>query len=200
MKKSTRILSLLLALVMLFTVPTPTYAMSAKNAKAHRTFAAQLKKDKKRYCNNFQPKLKYTFADIDGDHVDELITYPGYGYLSQVIYDYQNGKIKKVAIVSQGTFTRFYRKNKIITVKNSGHMGVLYDYYMKYSSSSHKYKIVAYAQKDYGNRDYDEKPISTTYYVNNKQTSKSKYQAYIKKLSNKKDTGIKFSSLKWKRY
>ena len=42
--------------------------------------------------------------------------------------------------------------------------------------------------------------ISTTYYVNNKQTSKSKYQAYIKKLSTKKETGIKFSSLKWKRY
>ena len=59
-----------------------------------------------------------------------------------------NQNSKTVAVVGQGTFTRFYRKNKIITIKNSGHMGVLYDYYMKYSSSSHKYKIVAYAQKD----------------------------------------------------
>ena len=198
MKKSTRILSLLLALVMLFTVPTPAYAMSARNKKAHKALTTQLKKDKRKYCS--YGKLKYVYADIDGDHVDELITVPGYGYLTQAIYDYQNGKVKTVAVVGQGTFTRFYRKNKIITIKNSGHMGVLYDYYMKYSSSSHKYKIVAYAQKDYGNRSYDEKPISTTYHVNNKQTSKSKYQAYIKKLSAKKETGIRFSSLKWKRY
>lgn len=141
MKKSTRILSLLLALVMLFTVPTPAYAMSARNKKAHKALTTQLKKDKRRYCS--YGKLKYVYADIDGDHVDELITVPGYGYLTQAIYDYQNGKVKTVAVVGQGTFTRFYRKNKIITIKNSGHMGVLYDYYMKYSSSSHKYKTVA---------------------------------------------------------
>lgn len=170
MKKNTRILSLLLALVMLFTVPTPAYAMSARNKKAHKALTTQLKKDKRKYCS--YGKLKYVYADIDGDYVDELITVPGYGYLTQAIYDYQNGRVKNVAVVGQGTFTRFYRKNKIITIKNSGHMGVLYDYYMKYSSSSHKYKIVAYAQKDYGSRSYDEKPISTTYYVNNKQTSK----------------------------
>lgn len=200
MKKSTRILSLLLALVMLFTVPTPAYAMSARNKKAHKALTTQLKKDKRRYCNNYQPKLKYTFADVDGDHVDELITYPGYGVITQIVYDYKNGHITKAATTSQGGFTRFYRKSQIITIKNSGHMGTLFDSYLKFNKKSNKYKTVAYAEKYYGNRDYSEKPISTTYYVNNKQTSKSKYQAYIKKLSAKKETGIKFSSLKWKRY
>ena len=51
MKKSTRILSLLLALVMLFTVPTPAYAMSARNKKAHKALTTQLKKDKRKYCS-----------------------------------------------------------------------------------------------------------------------------------------------------
>lgn len=192
-------MSLLLALVMLFSVPTPAYAMTAKNARAHKALTTQLKKDKKRFCP-YGGKLKYAYADVDGDHVDELITVPGYGYLTQAIYDYQNGRVRNVANVSQGYFTRFYRKGKTITIKNSGHMGVLCDYYLKYSKTSNKYKIVAYAQKDYGNRDYSSTPVSTTYYVNNKQTSKSKYQSYVKKLAVSGDKGIKFSSLKWKRY
>ena len=180
---------------MLFTVPTPAYAMSARNKKAHKALTTQLKKDKRKYCS--YGKLKYVYADIDGDHVDELITVPGYGYLTQAIYDYQNGNVRRVAAVGQGNFTKYYPKHKVIYIKNSGHMGVLCDYYYKYVKGT--YKMAARAQKDYGNRSYDEKPVKITYTVNDKKVTKAEYSAYVKKLI-KGEKGKSFSKLKWKRY
>ena len=139
----------------------------------------------------------YVYADIDGDHVAELITESAYGYLTQAIYDYQNGNVRRVATVGQGNYTKYYPKHKVIYIKNSGHMGVLCDYYYKYVKGT--YKMAARAQKDYGNRSYDEKPVKITYTVNDKKVTKAEYSAYVKKLI-KGEKGKSFSKLKWKRY
>lgn len=197
MKKSKRILSLFLALIMLCCTPMSVNAMSAKNIEAHKALKKQVLADKEKYHPNtwYPDTMRYAFADIDGDHVDELITVPGYGYLSQIAYDYKNGKVRKVATVSQGSFTRYYPKRKVIFVKNSGHMGYLTDYYYKMKGNS--YKLVASEAKSYGNRSYDEKPEKVTYYVNGKQTTRKAYRAYVKTLT-QNTTVKKFSSLKWK--
>ena len=142
--------------------------------------------------------MRYVYVDINGDHIDELITEPGYGYLTQAIYSYENRTVKTVAAVGQGTFTKYYPKHKVIYIKNSGHMGYLCDYYYKQSKTG-VYKLVAQVGKDYGSRSYDSKPIKTTYYIGNKKTSKAKYSQYIKKML-KGEKGKNFSSLKWKRY
>ena len=111
MKKSIKVIAVLMAMVLLFISPSSAYAMSQQNTIAHQALKKQIIADKKKYCNWITPKIKYVYVDIDGDHVSELITEPGYGYLTQAIYDYQNGKVKNVATVSQGTFTKYYPKH-----------------------------------------------------------------------------------------
>ena len=197
MKKKTKILSLLIALVLICCSGVTVNAASTANAKAHAALKRQLKADKQRSLYS-DSKMRYAYADINGDHIDELITEPGYGYLTQAIYSYKNRTIKPVAAVGQGTFTKYYPKHKVIYIKNSGHMGYLCDYYYKQSKTG-VYKLVAQVGKDYGSRSYDSKPIKTTYYIGNKKTSKAKYSQYIKKML-KGEKGKNFSSLKWKRY
>lgn len=197
MKKKSRILLLLFTMILIFCVPVSANAMSSANKKAHKAFTSQLKRDKKRYCTSWNPKLKYVYADVDGDKVDELITVPGFGALYQTIYDYRNGKVTCVASVGQGSFTKYYPKHKVIYINKSGHMGVLCDYYLKFGSG--KYKIVAYAKYDYGRRSYTQKPERTTYYVNNKVVNKKRYTDYTKKLV-QSEKSKSFQSLKWKKY
>ena len=197
MKRKSRIVLLLFTMILICCIPVSANAMSAANKKAHKAFTSQLKKDKKRYCDSIRPKLKYAYADIDGDKVDELITVPGFGVVYQIIYYYKNGKIRNVASVGQGSFTKYYPKQKVIYVNKSGHMGSLCDYYLKYTNG--KYKVVARAGYYYGNRSYSEKPITTGYHVNNKAVSKKSYTAYIKKIT-KGEKGKTFKSLKWKKY
>ena len=197
MKKSSKIIASLLVIVLVLMSPMSVYAMSQQNIIAQQALKKQLIADKRQYCNWGRDKIKYAYADIDGDNVLELITEPGYGYLTQAIYDYQNGNVRRVATVGQGNFTKYYPKHKVIYIKNSGHMGVLCDYYYKYVKGT--YKMAARAQKDYGNRSYDEKPVKITYYVHDQKATKAKYSAYIKKLI-KNETGKSFSKLKWKRY
>ena len=199
MKKKARLMSLLFALVLICCCSVVTVnAKSAANTKAHKALNRQLKTDKRRYYSYRSSKMRYAYADINGDHIDELITEPGYGYLTQAIYAYKNNSVKKIASVGQGYFTKYYPKHKVIYIKNSGHMGYLSDYYYKQTSNG-TYKLVAQVGKYYGNRSYDSKPIRTTYYINDKKTTKAKYSKYVKKLV-KGEKGKSFSSLKWKRY
>mgnify|MGYP004560085197 CR=1 FL=1 len=198
MKKKSKILLLLITAMLVFCLPVSANAMSAANKKAHKAFGTQLKKDKKQFRNSFyNAKLKYAYADIDGDKVDELITEPGYGYCTQIIYDYQNGKVKQVAIASQGTFTTYYPKHKVIFIKKSGHMGYLADHYFKQSKKT--YNLVADVGYEYKTFDYSKKPSYTTYAVNNKVVSKKTYTSYTKSLV-KGEKGKSFKSLKWKKY
>ena len=194
-KKSIKVITVLLAMVMLFVSSSSVSAMSLQNTIAHRALKQQIIADKRQYCNFGMTTIKYVYADIDGDHVAELITEPGYGYLTQAIYDYQNGNVRRVATVGQGNFTKYYPKHKVIPNKD-----IKEDYnsnYYKYVKGT--YKMAARAQKDYGNRSYDEKPVKVTYTVNDKKVTKAEYSAYVKKLI-KGEKGKSFSKLKWKRY
>ena len=79
-------------MVMLFVSSSSVSAMSLQNTIAHRALKQQIIADKRQYCNFGMTTIKYVYADIDGDHVAELITEPGYGYLTQAIYDYRKCK------------------------------------------------------------------------------------------------------------
>lgn len=188
---------MLLAVLLCIQIPTiSAQAMSKANQKAHKAFAEQLKKDKKKFCS-FSMKLKYAYVDVDGDKVDELITYPGFGYCTQIIYDYRGGKVKDVCCVGQGTFTKYYKKNKVIFINDSGHMGCLGDYYYKWKNGT--YKLAAYKSSYYASGDYNAEPDEVHYYVNNSEVSSAEYKAYTKKLV-KGAKAYKFSKIKWKKY
>lgn len=197
-RKWSRALLVFLAAIILVNIPVlSAQAMSSANKKARKAFAKQLKKDKKEFCIG-SSKLDYAYVDVDGDKVDELIIYPGYGYCSQVIYDYRKGKVKEVCVASQGNFTKYYKKNKVIYVKNSGHQGVLSDYYYKWKGST--YKLVASKTSYYGMNDiYYSGTPEVFYSVNGKTVSAAKYRTYTKKLI-KGAKAYKFASIKWKKY
>lgn len=111
-KKSIKVITVLLAMVMLFVSSSSVSAMSLQNTIAHRALKQQIIADKRQYCNFGMTTIKYVYADIDGDHVAELITEPGYGYLTQAIYDYQNGNVRRVATVGQGILQSIIRNIK----------------------------------------------------------------------------------------
>ena len=73
-------------------------------------------------------------------------------------------------------------------------MGVLTDNYFKWNNGT--YKIVAYVVRTYSG-DYDKAPDTVEYFINNKKTTKKRYQSYTKNLI-KGDKGRTFSSIKWR--
>lgn len=177
-------------------VPIPVQAAGAKNKKAHKAYQKQLKKDKKKYCSG-KEKLKYAYKDLNGDGVDELITEPGFGYLSQIIYTYKSGKVKKVVEAGQGEFTKYYKKSKVL-LYYGGHGDYESDEYYKFNGN--KYKRVAYKEDIFSyDNETDEETHTISYYVNGRNVDKSVYVAYVKKLI-KGDNAKSFRKLKWKKY
>lgn len=193
-----RILCLLCCLFVLSTSIIPEANVSAatnRNQKAHRAFKKELQSLKVEY-GGLSGKLKYAYKDVDGDKIDELIIEPGYGYYFQGIYKYKNGRVKRVCAIGQGPFKKYYTGKKVIFSKKTGHMGVLVDNYFKWSKG--EYKVVAFAVRTYSG-DYNVAPDKVEYYINNRKTSKKRYQSYTKKLI-KGDKGKYFSKIKWKRF
>lgn len=171
---------------------TTVLAESNINKKAHAAFNRELQSLK----SGRLTLLPYAYKDVDGDNIDELITEPGFGAYYQVIYKYKNGKVKQVCAIGQGPFKKYYSKKKVIYSEKTGHMGGLYDTYFKWSNGT--YKVVAFVLRTYSG-DYNATPDTVEYYINNKKTSKEKYQSYTKKLI-KGDKGKSFSKIKWKKY
>lgn len=191
MKKKISVFLVLFIMAVLCCMPVSAKAMSSANKKAHKAFTTQLKKDKKQYRSFDRRKLEYAYADVDGDKVDELITSPGYGYCTQILYDYQNGKVRKMAVTSQGNFTAYYPKHKIILIENAGHMRYFGTYYLKYAKKG--YKTAAREMS------YTGEPESITYYVNEKEVTEERYNAVTNSLV-KGEKGKSFKRLKWRRY
>lgn len=186
-----------LVMVIITNFTVTSRAMTNKNKKAHTAYKEQLKKDRREFSNK---KLPYAYRDIDNDKVDELIVYAGYGYCTEIIYDYVDDKIKQVCVIGQGEFTSYYKNKKVIYCAGSGHMGEYYTTYYKYKNG--EYKAIAYVKtntEDYidGRTVFLDKPVNT-YYINDKKVSKSKYKKYTKKLI-KGDKEIEFSKIKWKK-
>ena len=113
----------------------------------------------------------------------------------EIIYTYTKGKVKKLVSVGQGEFEKYYLKNKIL-YSNWGHMDYFYTEYYKFQGS----KLVKKAyQKETISLKKGNPVVTHKYYVNGKRVSKSKYKAYVKKLT-KGDKAKSFSKLKWKNY
>lgn len=181
---------------MISTISIPVTNISAettKNKKAHKAFKQELPKLAKKYGGQLGG-IAYAYRDVDGDDIDELIIEPGYGYYFQGIYKYKNGRVKRVCAIGQGPFRRYYPKKKIIFSQKTGHMGILIDNYFKWNNGT--YKVVAYAVRTYSG-DYGKAPDTVEYFINNKKTTKKRYQSYTKKLI-KGDKGRTFSNIKWK--
>lgn len=180
----------------------PAQAMTKANKIAHRALFKQLMLSYASLDSFSQSEgLKYRYLDVDNDKTDELIIYPGFGFYSQGIYDYRKGETREVCVSSQGTFTRYNKKKRTITVLNSGHMGGLCDYYYKLQSG--KYRLMAWCSKDYngntpsGGIDYSLPPVKTTYYVNDRQTTKDAYKLFVRRMTRGKN--YRFPA-KWKTF
>ena len=124
-----------------------------------------------------------------------MITYPGFGYCMEILYTYTNGKVKKLKELGQGDFEKYYLKNKVLC-SMWGHGDNFYTEYYKFQGS----KLVRKAYQKETISIKKGKPVVThKYYINKKKVSKSKYKAYIKKLT-KGDKAKSFSKLNWKKY
>lgn len=174
-------------------------AMSKANKTAHKEYKKALADIKASfYSPEENETLPYAFIDVDGDKIDEMIIQPGFGFYTEGIYDYIGGKVVQTTSVGQGGFTKFYTTNKVIFIANSGHMGVLSDFYLKFNKKTKQYDYVAYVDKEYAQDDYDysKPPVKVTYYVKDKKVSKATYTKYVKKL--KKGSKVRgVSKLKW---
>ncbi|MCI8648352.1 MAG: hypothetical protein HFE76_16520 [Firmicutes bacterium] len=168
-------------------------AAATPNSKAHKAYVNQIKKDKKKYCSG--EKLQYAYKDLNGDGIDELITYPGFGYCMEILYTYTNGKVKKLKELGQREFEKYYLKNKVLR-SSGGHMD-------HYDTTYYKFQGSRLVKKAYQTETISIKkgnPVVThKYYINGKKVSKSKYKAYVKKLT-KGDKAKSFSKLNWKKY
>ncbi len=170
-------------------------AANSKNIDARNAYYKQIKKDKKEYKKDNE-KLSYVFKDLNGDGIDELITYPGYGFCTEIIYTYSRGKVKEIANIGQGDFSKFYKKDKVLYCER-GHMDVYNFEYYKFKGNKLIRKAYQLETVKWENG-YD--PVVTyEYFINDKRTSKDKYEKYTKKLI-KGDKAQFLSKINWKDY
>lgn len=196
MKKSKTIELLMFLIVICITATTvKSYAANSVNKEVRSAYLKQVKKDKKEYKSNNE-KISYAFKDLNGDGIDELITYPGYGFCTEIIYTYNKGKVKEIANVGQGDFSKFYKKNKVLYCER-GHMDVYNDEYYKFKGK----KLIRKAYRlEIVEWDNGANPVTTyEYYINDNNVSKDRYEKYVKKLT-KGDKAQSLSKIKWKTY
>lgn len=201
--------------------PVTVNAMTEKNIVARAALLKHLQgevRDEYFFYSGTYSQVPYAFIDFDNDKVDELIVNVGAGYCSQIIYDYHNGKVYEACGISQGDFTSYYKKAKVIYCDGSGHMGTYYRAYWKWKNGIYEKVAERCEQTETVNKKGEpvllKKPIYT-YYIKekgsseagvarwaarpDKKVSKKTYQKYVKKLK-KDDKPIKFSAIKWKYY
>lgn len=184
-------------LIIICITTTNVYAFEANSAKMkiRNAYIKQVKKDKKEYKNNNE-KISYAFKDLNGDGIDELITYPGYGFCTEKIYTYSKGKVKEIANVGQGDFSKFYKKNKVLYCER-GHMDIYNSQYYKFKEKKLIRKAYQLEIVEWGN---DTDPIIMyEYYINENNVSKDRYEKYVKKLI-KGEKAQSLSKMKWKSY
>ena len=185
---------IIILMICVTAISSPVQAANLNNKKAHRAYTKQLKKDKKELGLN---KLEYAYKDLDGDGIDELITYPGFDHYAECIYTYRNGKVKEVVATNMGDFEKYYSKNKILygSRVNIYNFDSTYYEYFKFKNG----KLVRKAYKVETMTYKNGKSLSKyKYYVNEKKVTKKKYDSYVKQLL-KKDKARYFKKLKWKK-
>ena len=183
-----------LALVVTFLLlcfPIPTQA-ARKNAIAREAYLKALTSGK--LVDDWNPwscTVQYAFYDIDGDGIDELIGYPGYGAWTYEIFTYLNGKIKPLVGEGQALETiEIFPATKVLAFVGFGHKGYTLDNY--YTVSGGKVALLASMVKNTGLLSGEKQE---DYYIKGKKTTKTEYNKYVNTL--KKGTRITHYDLKW---
>lgn len=193
-KHAMRLLIGIMALTLCVGMVTPVQAASSKNAKAHKAYEKQIRKDQRKYCPGDDAYLYYTHKDLNGDGVDELITQPGLGYCSELVYTYKKGKVKRIAAFGNYWGISKYYKKKGVLLCEGDYGGLSGQIYYKLKGT----KLVTKARRE-GTYDMETDKTAYAYYVNERKVSKQKYNSYVKQLTK----GAKAKSLiniKWKTY
>ena len=185
-----------LALVITFLllcIPIPTQAAS-KNAIAREAYLKALTSGK---CTE-GGGIPHAFFDINGDGIDELITYPGFGAVSYEIFTYLNGKIKRL-VGAGDSGIRIFPSTHVVAFTGAGRQGCYNDTYHKISGG----KVTEVAAMYWGfvdemmdeDFDFDTAETWEEYYVKGKETTKTDYNKYIKTLT--KGTSFGHNDLQW---
>ena len=167
------------------------------NEKAHKAFMKQVKSDKEKYGSISGEKLKYLFVDLNGDKIDELITYPGYG--TQIVYAYKGGKVNEIIGFDHSEINYYFKKTGVIYVTGAT-MRTIWGRYYNFDNGI--FECIA-DYKVYGDQNFFDESTSTyyyydTYYIKGKEVSYVKYQEYVKSLE--KGEKIDFSEVRWDEY
>jgi hypothetical protein len=144
------------------------YALTKKNAKAHKAYENAMIKGKVYGVDGVGSEGFYYYRDVNKDGYDELILW---GY----IWTYYKGKAKRVWSSNGDYF--IYPKTRVIHVAGMSGTGYGGERYLKLS----KGKIKTGAKNDSG-LDESTGGLNDTYYKNGKKISKAAYGKYAKSL------------------
>lgn len=166
------------------------------NQKVHKAYMKQVKADKKNYVYG-DGKLKYIFIDLDGDTIDELITYPECNMPDQIIYTYSKGTVRQIDMLNYCRIDVYYESTHITqSTYDNWNIGMKEVSYSRWKNGNNVCIASESCQYMYDYSFVDE-PIWHTF-INEKEVSKTKYLKYIETL--KKGKMIDFSKITWKKY
>lgn len=166
------------------------------NQKAHQAFLKQVKEDKKSYVYG-DGKLKYLFIDLDGDAIDELITYPECNMPDQIIYTYKKGTMRQIDVLNYCRLDEFYESTHVTqSTYDNWNAGMKQVSYSRWNNGDNVCIASKSCQYMYEYNLID-RPIWHTF-ISEKEVSKVKYQNYVKTL--KQGKKIDFSKAKWREY
>lgn len=130
----------------------------------------------------------YTFYDINGDGIEELII--AGDYINFQIYSYVNDEVILVGHNKYGGSLCFYPEFGVF-YWTGGHKNYYYEEYNKLTSTTSK--IIA--TKEWMIKPPSNKEKNVKYTISGKASSKKKYTSKIKKI--KSSTKVKADDLKW---
>lgn len=174
-------LVLAIGLAFAFSAAAPQDAFASTNSKAHAAYKRLLPKCVEKYDAVSQGSLPYAVVDLDGNGVDELIIEPGWGYCTQVVYTYTNGRVVKAREFGHCWFDLRYWRATDVVYAESGHQGVITKAYFKMTSTG-KLKAVAWSVNTEYLKSNGELGWKHQYYVKGKKVSKTTCASYVKKL------------------
>ncbi len=172
-------------------------AGETENDRAHKAYIRALKENSYKKTPDLcmaQPS-GYSFYDIDGNGVDELLTYGG--YFANAFFTYQDGKIVYLCHEKYGGNFRIYPEKGIIELPDGGHMDHYYASFIRVDGTRTK----CAAEKDwvvhYLNRSGSKTKTTYKYKLSGKRVTKAKYEKYVRAL--KKTKVVKRKQLTWKK-
>lgn len=187
-------------------IPAPTFSArelfsgkpgETENERAHRAYLRALKE------NSFEknPSLyvseasRYSFYDIDGNGVDELLAVDG--FLAISIFTYQDGKIIYLDHEKYGSNFRLYPEKGIIELPYGGHMDHYYAWFIRIDGVKAKHVAEKEWVVHYLDRKGEKTRTTYRYKLFGKRVKKAEYQKYVRAL--RKTKTVKRKELVWKR-